>query len=156
MPIFYAKDFPDEHKSYEAMKERCFRKNHPYFLHYGGRGIGICDRWLGRNGFKHFMEDMGPKPSYEKTLAGGKPIYSLDRIDVNGDYCPENCRWATLKEQGRNKSNSIILKAFGMEMGVADWSKKTGIKESTIYMRIGHYGMSPERALSSKDLRRKG
>lgn len=76
-------------------KKKCYKN-------YGGRGIKACDRWLGAYGFKHFLEDMGEKPSYEKYLSG-LPIWTLDRIDPDENYCPENCRWATYKEQNNNK-----------------------------------------------------
>lgn len=97
-----AKRFPQEHKSYKGMKTRCLNPNCPEFAAYGGRGIKICKRWLGPNGFEHFLEDMGPKPTYDRT-AGGMPLLSLDRVDVNGDYCKSNCRWATWTEQNLNR-----------------------------------------------------
>lgn len=65
--------------------------------HYADKGIKICDRWLGRDGFVNFLEDMGPRPS---------PKYSLDRIDRNGNYEPTNCRWATIHQQNGNRSNN--------------------------------------------------
>ena len=99
--------YPDEYKSWESARQRCYVKTNPAYSNYGGRGIRMCDRWLEKPyGFSNFIEDMGPKPSHERTATGGKPIYSLDRIDPNGDYCPENCRWATWLDQESNKRNS--------------------------------------------------
>ena len=75
------------------MRMRCENPNWHGYAHYGGRGITVCDRWLGRGGFKNFLADMGERPQGT----------SLDRIDVNGNYEPGNCRWATPSEQALNK-----------------------------------------------------
>lgn len=71
------------------MKTRCGNPNSVSYPYYGGRGISICDRWLGEDGFSTFLADMGPRP--EGT--------TLDRIDTDGNYEPDNCRWATSKQQ---------------------------------------------------------
>lgn len=78
------------------MRERCYDPAHNRFAHYGARGIRVCDRWLGDEGFDRFVADMGERP--EGT--------SLDRVDVNGSYEPGNCRWATVTEQARNKRSN--------------------------------------------------
>ena len=84
-----------EYKSWQGAKERCYKKNRSGYHQYGGRGITMCDRWL--NSYENFYEDMGKKPTKQ---------HSLDRIDLNGNYEPSNCRWATSLEQSNNKTDN--------------------------------------------------
>jgi hypothetical protein len=81
-----------EYQSWSDMKQRCSNPRHPRFNDWGGRGIKVCDRW--RHSFENFLADIGRKPT---------PEHSIDRIDVNGDYEPTNCRWATASEQMSNQ-----------------------------------------------------
>ena len=80
-----------EYYSWQGMKKRCLDSSHMWYKHYGGRGITICDRWV--NSFQNFITDMGVRP----------PDCTLDRIDVNGNYEPANCRWSTFETQANNK-----------------------------------------------------
>ena len=107
-----------EHNSWTGAKQRCYYKSHKAYKKYGGRGIKMCDRWLGENGFDNFLQDMGEKPE-------PKGKFSLDRIDVNGDYCPENCRWATRNEQNMNR---IFSERYGQQ-----FSKHIGVSYDKIH-----------------------
>lgn len=91
------KENPDEYRAWNLMKRRCLNKNTKEYSNYGGRGIKICDRWI--NCFSNFLEDMGKKPKG----------HSLDRINPNGDYSPENCRWADWWDQERNRRDSRTI-----------------------------------------------
>lgn len=97
------KKYPSEYKSWDSMRQRCLCKTNKNYFRYGGKGITICDRWQGVHGFVHFLEDMGPKPSYEKTR-NGRAVYTLDRIDPKKGYSPENCRWADWVTQETNRT----------------------------------------------------
>lgn len=88
------------YRTWLAMKQRCFWKNGSRYPRYGGRGITVCSRWLGRSGFENFANDMGPRPTDK---------HSLDRIDNDGSYTPSNCRWATPAQQLVSKSKTNIL-----------------------------------------------
>lgn len=104
-----------------SMKQRCLNSQAPNYELYGGRGIKICDRWI--HSFENFLEDMGEKPS-EK--------HSIDRIDVNGNYEPSNCRWATNDEQQNNKRNSVKEMVNGNLYSFRELSCLYNIKESRI------------------------
>lgn len=105
-----------------AMKERCLNPDSDQYKNYGGRGIGIWLPWLV---FANFLDDMGERPS-------GK---TLDRIDVNGDYDPCNCKWSSSSEQSRNKRNSVKTEFRGSIVNLVDISKITGAPVTTVYRR---------------------
>jgi hypothetical protein len=89
------RSYTPEYQSWRCMRDRCLYPGNNRWQHYGGRGITICERWLNvKDGYKNFLEDMGRKPD---------PSYSIDRIDVDGNYEPDNCRWADNKTQMKNR-----------------------------------------------------
>lgn len=116
-----------EQKTWYSMCERCNNPDCRAYSHYGGRGIRVCSRWnCGIDGFYNFLEDMGKRPK-------GK---TLDRIDVNGDYCPENCRWADNITQQNNKRNNRLITIRGETKTATQWAREYGISVPTAFSRI--------------------
>lgn len=113
-----------EYIIWKNMKNRCYNSSNKAYLNYGGRGIKVCDRWL--DSVHNFIEDMGPRSNDE----------TLERNDVDKDYSPDNCRWATRKEQANNKRTNHFITAEGMTLTVMQWSEKTGINYRTILSRL--------------------
>ncbi len=124
-----------EYNSWSAMMARCRNPKCPEFHYYGGRGITVCERW---NDFRNFLSDMGQRP--EKT--------TLDRIKVNLNYDPSNCRWATSETQSNNCRSNILLECFGKTQSVAQWAREVGLKRQALLSRLGRK-WSVERALST-------
>ena len=120
------------------MKNRCYTKTHKDYASYGGRGIVVCSRWV--NSFDTFFEDMGPAPSAN---------HSIERNDVNGNYEPTNCRWATAVEQANNRRNTVVLEWNGRSQSMADWARELGINYYTLKQRLRN-GWTPAEALSGK------
>lgn len=111
----------DEYATYSGMIQRCYNKKSKRYKDYGGRGIKVCDKWKGN--FVNFYNDMGKRPS---------PKHSLDRIDVNGDYSPENCRWATDAEQAANTRKNIWIEYNGERKILSHWCKILDIKDYSL------------------------
>lgn len=109
---------------WSAMIGRCFDPSKPEYARYGKIGIIVCDRW---RTYQNFLDDMGPRPS---------PKHSIDRIRNTGGYEPGNCRWATTKEQGRNRTNNHQLTYNGITLTIAEWSEQCGVKRTTIHHRL--------------------
>lgn len=123
-----------EYQSWLAMNARCNTPSHEAYARYGGRGITVCERW---KSFENFLADMGPRPAKK----------SLDRYpNKDGNYEPGNCRWATAKEQGRNKSNSTAYTHNGKTATIAEWAEIKGMPRARLRERL--LKMTIEQALA--------
>ncbi len=125
-----------EYRTWYSIKDRCNNPHNEDYHNYGGRGINVCDRW---SKFENFFADMGLRPSG----------MSLDRQDVNGDYEPRNCRWATSKEQARNQRTNLRFTKDGKTRCLAEWCEMLGLNRALIYRRLRR-GESFEKAISRK------
>jgi hypothetical protein len=128
-----------------AMKARCYNPKNKAYHNYGGRGIIVCDRWLGEKGFENFIADLGDRPS---------PAHSLDRIDNDGNYCPENCRWASKIEQSLNKRCSIVLTINGVTKHYTEWADQYGLARATVLKRIKKGKIGEECLIPSRNKHR--
>jgi hypothetical protein len=127
-----------EYVAWQRMNDRCNNPNSEDFPDYGGNGVTICERW---KSFENFYADMGPKPSAS---------HSVDRRDGSKGYSPENCRWATPKEQSRNRPSFIRQITFnGETLCLTDWAAKIGISVSGLHGRLAK-GWSLEKALTNQ------
>jgi hypothetical protein len=119
------------------MHARCTNPGTESFPLYGGRGIKVCERW---NDFRKFLEDMGDPPTSS---------HSLDRVDPDADYSPENCRWASTKEQANNKRSNKNITHNGVTKTVAQWAEELNLSYMTLYARLFKHKWTPERALTA-------
>ena len=124
------------------VKGRCFNTNSPAFRFYGERGIK--NQW---NSFEEFRDDM--YEGYLKHIKEfGEKQTTIDRIDNDGNYCKENCRWATMQMQQQNRGNNRMITHNGKTRCVSEWSEYTGIKICTLFKRLD-YGWSNERTITT-------
>ncbi len=114
-----------EYRIWAGMNNRCANKNNQAFHWYGARGIVVCERW--RTSFPAFLDDMGRAPS---------DTYTIERIDNDGPYAPENCRWATRTEQGLNTRRNRVITFHGRSLTLSQWDIACGFKKGTIQMRL--------------------
>lgn len=129
--------YPNERAIYSEIKGRCLNPSNTGYGNYGARGITLCDRWFS---FANFINDMGPRPSKN---------HSVERNNVNGNYEPGNCRWATRKEQANNRRDSLKFEWNGETKTCSQWSDVTGIPEYTLKNRLLYYGWPVEEALTT-------
>lgn len=126
---------------FKCMKERCYKKYNYNYKHYGGRGIKICDEWL--NDFMNF---------YNWAIANGyNDNLTIDRINVNGNYEPSNCRWVDMKHQNNNKRNNVLLTHNGKTKTITQWSDELNISYHILWKRHKR-GWSDEECLLGRDV----
>lgn len=136
-----------EYRVWLNITQRCHNPKSPMYPHYGARGITVCDRW--RESFPAFYADMGPRP---QTRPGKLRDYSLERINNDGPYAPENCRWADYAAQSRNRSNNRPITWNGETHLIYDWDRITGLQ---IRQRL-NAGWSIERAFTTPAMHHHG
>lgn len=130
------------HNTWVGMRQRCENPSDPAFPHYGGRGISVCDRW---KSFDNFLSDMGMSPR----------SMSIERIDNNAGYSPENCKWATQSEQVKNRRTSIIYEFDGQARTLKEWGDLYGIPYKAMHHRYtigkrGHLLLAPLRVIARR------
>lgn len=108
---------------WEGMKGRCYRKTCNGYKYYGGKGIQVCEKWLYFSGFYEDMFEI-----YEEGL-------SLDRLNTSGDYNKDNCRWIPIKDQSKNKSNSVVTEIDGLQLHLCEWRNLFNLTNSMVYKR---------------------
>jgi hypothetical protein len=126
-----------EYRIWSNILDRCYRKKHKNFPHYGGRGIDVCERW--RASFQNFYDDMGARPS---------PKHSVDRRDNDKGYTPENCHWATHTQQCRNKRTTFWVNYKGKKLSLRDACDISGMPVGLVHQRIRVLGWSHDDAFS--------
>lgn len=134
----HAKTKTKEYIAWRNMKSRCINEKDKHYADYGGRGITVCEEWL--FSFDAFLADMGEAPS---------KFHSLERVLVNKSYSKDNCVWATVTEQARNKRNSHMVTAFGQTKNINEWADLTGMPVARIRARLRKLNWTPEKALST-------
>lgn len=135
----HGKSKTPEYKAWSGMKERCNNATYKGYRYYGGRGIKVCDRWS--ESFENFFLDMKNKPSSK---------HSLDRIDVNGNYSPDNCRWATTSQQSANRRDTTKYLFNDHMMALSHIAKIVNIPQTTMQRLVRGKGMTVDEAISSR------
>lgn len=125
--------------SYRSMMDRCYRKKAKNYPCYGGRGIKVCVKWHNIDAFGKWA-----------VLSGFQSGMTLERKNVNGDYCPGNCTWANRKEQANNRRNTVYLEYNGQKHTISEWADMLGINRSTLSNRICR-GWTVEKALARRN-----
>lgn len=125
-----------------GMKCRCNNPHYKHFDRYGGRGIKVCEEWS--NSFEPFME-WSFKNGYREDLSGKEQ--SLDRINVDGDYSPDNCRWISMKKQARNRGDTVYVESKGVKISAREFAEENGIENYVFVFRRAKAGQSADQIL---------
>jgi hypothetical protein len=125
------------HNCYRAMLNRCLSPKNDHFVHYGGRGIKVCERWQGPDGYKNLVFDIGERPS---------PRHTLDRINNDGNYEPENVQWALKVQQMRNFRRNVNVTLAGRTQCISAWAEELKLTPASFWLRLNK-GWSEERLL---------
>lgn len=128
------------YSTWRSMKRRCIDKSHPNYPEYGGRGIKVCERW--KRSFENFLMDMGYRPMG----------LSLNRINNDGDYCPENCAWSSASEQASNRRSTHWITMGDERVSMAEAARRVGMRPGTLSERLRR-GMPPKEALNTPVMR---
>lgn len=127
------------YNSWVAMIQRCYDEDSTSYDRYGARGITVCHRWRGEEGFENFLADMGERPNGQ----------SLDRIDNEGHYSPNNCKWSTVKEQNRNRRSTRLVEYRGRTISLVEAIELSGLPEARVKRRLYVYKWPLEEALAA-------
>jgi len=139
---YLRKDYKRLYEIYYGIKKRCYNKNCARYKDYGGRGIVMCEEWL--NGIDYFI-DWALSNGYEDGL-------TIDRINNDGNYSPDNCRWATYMEQGNNTRRNVYVEYNGEVKSLTTWCRELNLNYDMVHGRIRDSGWSVERAFTEKSL----
>ena len=135
--VTHGGSYTRSYKAWHAMVRRCHNPNYKKYNDYGGRGIEVCERWRGDDGYANFVADMGEPP------VG----LTLEREDNNAGYSPTNCVWDTRGQQQRNRRSNIWLEFNGERLVLKDWAKRRGVSRQLLKWRVNNWGV--ERALAA-------
>lgn len=138
--IKHGKSTSIEYHSYYTMVRRCCNPDDKDYSRYGGRGIKVCEKWLGENGFENFLKDMKERPSIDHTI---------HRVNNDGNYEPDNCIWTIQEVQDNNKTNTHFITYNNKTQSLALWAKEKGMKRVTLSQRINKYKWSIEKSLNT-------
>lgn len=141
--ITHGRSHTPEHNVWMAMKSRCYNQKNKSYTDYGERGVIMCERWLGKDGFINFLYDMGERPSNK---------HEIEREDNNGIYDPQNCSWQLRKKQANNKRSNRVIEFNGESKTMAQWAEKFGISGHTIGKRLKR-GWPVDRAIKTASLK---